>query len=135
MKMSIPAIARRDDHIRPAEWEIRDAIPLAPEQIRRWIDHVGPGYSENSRRHFEEVYAGVDGRDVHPEEMMNLHPSLRLRSPGTMMEVRDKMLVARAKKCTHNGQCASGNCVRTDMHVEGECEGGTGTHAPPGSPA
>lgn len=136
MEVSIPTIARRDDHMRPARWEVRDAIPLSPQEIRRWIDTLGPNYSEHSRRHIEDVYAGVDGRDVHPDEMMNPHPSLVLRSDGSVMEARERALKRRNNEayevntgltkragCKNDWDCGEMyNCVFIDMQKEGTCE-------------
>jgi hypothetical protein len=147
MEIQLPTIARRDDHLRAAQWEVRDAVPLSGPQIRRWLDHVGSSYSELSRRHFEEVYEGIDGRDVDPDEHLDPHPSLLLRSPGSVMEVREferrdpapeEGLLMKRRSCSKGNPCPGGQtCHYTDAHREGTCSGGGtgGTVAPPGSPA
>lgn len=133
MVTDVPIIARRDDYLREARWEVKDAIAFAPHDIRRWLNELAPSYSERDNHHFEEVYAGVDGRDVHPDALIDPHPSLRLRSLGSIEEVRDiqrrsndadgySSSLSRRTGCRGSGDCtAPFRCVILDMMREGTC--------------
>lgn len=119
-------IARRDDHLRPAQWETRDVLPLPPQEIRRWIDTLGPHYNEHQRRHFEEVWAGIDGRAVEPDEQMNPSQSIRLRSPGSVADARDillsKRVVGLGGECGPKQPCVHGaRCIIPDRLTKGVC--------------
>lgn len=136
MEITIPKLSRREDRHREAAWEVRDAIPLSSQQIRRWVDTIGPRYPEHSARHFNELYADVDGRDVDPDSQINPHPSLLLAPLGSIAEVRKASLNRRNNEdrtdtvsltkryadCKSDDDCVfGGRCVFTDKQVTGRC--------------
>lgn len=127
MELSVPVIARRDEDLQQARWEVRDAFPLPAQEVRRWVEGLGSHYAEHTRRHLDEVFEGIDGRDVHPDEMMNPQDHIRLASPGSLLHARelimerssDNMLIKRG--CKHDSECHGGLCVIPDMLKTGTC--------------
>ncbi len=128
MVTEISSIARRDDSVREARWESKDAVPLAPHEIRRWLDTFAPHYSKRDNQHFEEVFGAIDGRDVSPEKQMDPPRSLRLRSLGTVEDAREIQQrsedggIVKRTGCRGSGDCTAPMvCVILDMMKTGTC--------------
>lgn len=112
LKVRVPDIAKRDEHLLQARYEVVDAIPLSPAQIKRYVEFSSSTQSAHVKRHLEETFVGIDGRDVHPRDQLDPHPQFIPRSPSTVEDMRElltRSALEEQNPLTRRNSC-SGSC-------------------------
>jgi hypothetical protein len=97
-------------------WQVINALPVPAILIQRVV--VETAKDPALKSHLKEVYDGVDGRDVHPRDWMDPHPSLLPQeSAETSLKRRSD------NECDSKNPCWGGyHCQYVDMAKTGTCQ-------------
>jgi hypothetical protein len=113
-------LRRNDEHLGKRDslrlyprWQVINAIPIEGDLIKRVV--VQTEKDPLLKRHLEEVYHNVDGRDEHPSNLMDPHPSLLPR--GSLHLKKPSYY-----QCYRDHPCGDGYyCVIVDLARYGDC--------------